>query len=99
MRALGFRDFLSNLLPPSELFQPGKARKFWSLPPPSQILQYPLIKEYTLDHIRDPTILNVGILESLGCEGVYSRLPYLGPYLGFGVPYSNTFCLKGTIMK
>ena len=37
----------------------------------TQRLQYPLIKEYPLNHIRDPTIiygifLNEGILESLG---------------------------------
>ena len=37
----------------------------------AQRLQYPLIREYTLNHIREPTILsgiflNYGVLESLG---------------------------------
>ena len=32
---------------------PSKARVFWL----SQRLQYPLIKEYSLDHIGDPTIM------------------------------------------
>ena len=53
--------------------------------PATQRLQYPSIKEYSLNHIKDPTIiqryifLNKGILESLGTP------PPLQDFLGFEV--------------